>query len=193
MLEYEMKVLLSYDEYSILSETFQKITPNVTQTNYYYDTNDFKLNELGITCRIREKNGKYEATIKDHSFAPNKCSIEHSKTVCSQYDDSLFKNMDTRLHGKLVTERVTIYSNNKSEIVLDKNTYLGVSDYELEIEYSPEQEEYAKHLLRYIARILCCYHCQTDSDEFYNRTNISKSKSERFFERKKMLSLMQNS
>lgn len=181
MLEYEEKILLSYEEYLILLEHVQCTEDSAIQSNYYYDTDDFKLDELGITCRIREKNGKVTATIKDHSIDSDGCSIEYSKQILSIDDDSLFENMDVKLQGKLVTERTILYSRDNCEVVIDKNTYLGYCDYELEIEYIPEQEKQKEIILRSIADILCYNDANNKLDEFVGRIKKSKSKSSRFF------------
>ena len=61
MLEYEKKVMLTKDEYAVLSAQCRGMRVE-TQTNYYFDTDDFCMNRKGITCRIRAKNGKYKTT-----------------------------------------------------------------------------------------------------------------------------------
>lgn len=182
MVEYEDKIMLSYDEYLILMEYVPNTADgNSVQSNYYYDTDDYKLDELGITCRIREKNGKITATIKDHSIDSDGCSIEYSRDIASVNDTSLFEKMDVKFQGKLVTERNVFYSCNGCEAVIDKNSYLGYCDYELEIEYVPEQEKQKNIILCAIANILCYNEENNRLQEFINRKIHTKSKSARFF------------
>ncbi len=180
MLEYEKKILLTQDEYNKLSKLEGEGKLRFIQTNYYYDTDELKMNMQGITCRIREKNGKYKATIKAHKQDNKECSIEKTKEASSKYDDSLFSGMHLKLQGDLTTERVILYSNNGCEVVLDKNTYLGMTDYELEVEYLPEHEEQATKLIyRYMSLLYPLKHWM------YNLSQRgSQSKSERYFERK---------
>ena len=45
-LEIEMKTLLEKDEYQRLQEHFSGVTP-ITQKNYYLDTPDFYLRQIG--------------------------------------------------------------------------------------------------------------------------------------------------
>lgn len=183
MLEYEKKMLLTEEEYFNFLHLIGKEKPRFIQTNYYYDTDDLKMNMQGITCRIREKNGKYEATIKSHKQGNKDCSIEKTKEVLNKYDTSLFAGLHLKLQGDLTTERVIIYSDGTCEVVLDKNTYLGVEDYELEAEYLPEYEDRVTKLIYDYINLLCS--CKQLMQNFSRRS--SKSKSERFFERKQAI------
>lgn len=64
-LEYEKKMLLTKAEYAALAERYRGM-PTESQTNRYFDTEDFDMNRRGITCRIRAKNGAYRTTVKNH-------------------------------------------------------------------------------------------------------------------------------
>lgn len=184
MLEYEKKIFLTEDEYLNLLRLGCGKKLTTIQTNYYYDSDDYKMNMQGITCRIREKGGKYKATIKAHKQSNKECSIEKTKDALNEYDDRLFSGMHLKLQGSLTTERAILYSDNECEVVLDKNTYLGMTDYELEVEYLPGFEEYATELIyRYINIMYPLKICMLILPQ-----RVSKSKSERFFERKQKLS-----
>ena len=89
LIEYEKKFLLTKEEYLKLISSLCGNTAPIIQTNHYYDTNNFELNDKGITCRIREKDNKFTATIKTH--LPDK-SLEQSKTVANEKDVSLFSD-----------------------------------------------------------------------------------------------------
>ena len=154
MLEYEKKISLSENEYLRIFHLIGKTKTNYRQVNYYFDSNDFKMNSQGITCRIREKDGKYKATIKAHKQTNRECSIEKTREVLNQYDDSLFSGMHLELQGKLTTERTILFSDGRCEVVLDKNTYLGITDYEMEVEYLPEYENCAMNLIYQYMSIL---------------------------------------
>ncbi|WP_447403045.1 CYTH domain-containing protein (plasmid) [Lysinibacillus sp. fkY74-1] len=54
--EKELKLLLNKEDYSFFVNSFQEITNPLNQINYYFDTNEFSLNQLGVTLRIREEN-----------------------------------------------------------------------------------------------------------------------------------------
>ena len=51
MLEYEHKVILTPEEYRCISEHLAGGAPSSVQTNYYYDTDDMKMNGKKTTCR----------------------------------------------------------------------------------------------------------------------------------------------
>jgi len=187
MLEFEKKVMLTEEEYNCLMKLKDIFVDSFVQANYYYDSDDYEMNAMGITCRIREKDGVYQATIKAHQSKESECSRENSQTVLSEYDDSLFRNMDLKMQGFLITYRCIMFSHAGVEIVIDKNSYLGITDYELEIEYAVEKKQQAESLLGGIAQTLSARLCGINVDKFYESSENTKSKSERFFELKQKM------
>ncbi len=190
MIELEKKVPLSEDEYAILMRLFGKDALSFTQTNYYFDTDDFKMNNKGITYRIREKNGKYQATVKKHERDVKDKSIEISKEARNERDKRLFKGKGIKPQGSLVTERTVIHQDDISKVVLDKNFYLDTTDYEMEIEYLFLHEDRAEYILRYYAKALRAFDRKIDIPSFCERAMFSKNKSTRFFERKRRVTTM---
>lgn len=83
-----------------------------------------------------------------------------------------------------MTERIVLYKDKFCEAVIDRNTYLGFTDYELEIEYIEGHGDEAMHIIKDSAKKLSDYLELYPAEEFLNRVGKSKSKSERFFERK---------
>lgn len=184
MFEYEKKVMLMGDEYTALIMMMCKYAPVVTQTNYYFDTDDFSMNKKGVTCRIRARNGMFKATVKSHCTDKDNCSTEEDICVKREFDPDIFNSMGLHYQGKLVTERIVIYKDSYCEMVLDRNTYLGMTDFELEIEYVDGYEGKALKLLEYTAESLVASRKISNTNKFLIRVGKSKSKSERFFERK---------
>lgn len=186
MLEYEKKILLSKEEYLIIIKTMCGNVHNATiQTNYYFDTDDFSMNKKGVTCRIRGKNGKYVATVKNHGGSETDCSVETTVEIKNQFDTEIFNEMGLSLQGTLVTERTQVYKDEFCQAVLDRNFYSGKTDYELEIEYLHDCETYATQLLNEIAQVLVFNKHITGIKDLQKRMVESKSKSERFFDSKK--------
>lgn len=183
MFEFEKKIMLTKAEYDRLVECFPNAF-SAAQVNYYYDTDDYALNRIGVTCRIREKNGKYKATIKDHRAQKTDCSIERSTIIANRFDDELFKNMNIALQGELKTERICIAAQDGIKIAIDKNKYLDVVDHELEIEYSDGHENEALKLLDRISFLLGYIIGSSEQNNFSERINAGKTKSGRFFARK---------
>src|SRR5699024_2845050 len=64
-MEFESKNLLTKKEYQRLNDHLNhtKIKPK-TQTNYYFETDNFALKEKGAALRIRVKEGQYYLTLK---------------------------------------------------------------------------------------------------------------------------------
>ncbi|MBO5968523.1 MAG: CYTH domain-containing protein [Clostridia bacterium] len=185
MIELEKKILLTEHEYFSLRKYFGKKSM-VTQINFYFDTDDLSMNQQNITCRIRLKDGKCNATMKYHSSMDESSEVEMK--IRNGLQDNTFLDMGLRCQGELVTKRCVLIKDATYEVVLDKNEYLGTTDYELEIEYLPNCEHNATKIIKYIAEIL-----ENNSDQFIEefilRTYQVKSKSKRFFERKKKLQL----
>lgn len=183
MMEYEKKLLLTEEEYVTLMNHFQKVS-STKQINYYFDTDDLSMNKQGITCRIRYKNGTYKATVKKHKTDIQDCSEETIVGTTSELIEDIFTSMGLKLQGNLVTNRTIILKQNAYMVVLDKNDYLGHTDYELEIEYISSCEKYATQLIWDIASILISNGKLSHIEDFFGRMQNAKSKSQRFFERK---------
>ena len=185
MMEFEKKMLLTKEEYDRLCRCINKPLEAFWQKNTYYDTDDLKLNRLGITCRNREKDGIYKATIKAHQSKDVDCSIENSVYVNDQYDDVLFKNMGAKYQGDMKTYRTVLWRDADIEVVLDKNYYLGWIDYELEIEYKSSKSFLAEALLFYYMSLI---HSDKKTDKFRTmERKKQESKSSRFLKYKKYL------
>jgi len=182
--EYEKKLMLTEAEYDVTNNLFGNLSSK-TQTNYYFDTGDFSMNKKGITCRIREKDGIFKATVKNHSSKHYDCSIEEDLVKKTEFDPRIFNEKGLSCQGKLVTHRTIIYKDALCEMVLDRNTYLGYTDYELEVEYCENSEKKALWLLEDIAEKLVNIKLLGDVDNLLDRIGKGKSKSQRFFERKR--------
>ena len=183
MQEFEKKLMLSKEAYDHLRQNICQDARSVSQTNYYFDTDDFSMNKRGVTCRIRQKNGVYKATIRNHSVQKLDCSIEEDLAEKSYFDLNTFSSLGIHLQGDLITERIVVFADNTCEMVLDRNIYLGTVDDELEIEYLLGFEEKATGLLNEIIDKLLHQGFDVSREEIRN-----KSKSERFFARKSLQS-----
>lgn len=188
MTEFEKKLLLSKDDYEYLTEElkhekllFQK--PMIKQINYYFDTDDLEMNKKGITCRIRKKDGKYKATMKQH-IEGSEFSTETDMLLDGTLTKNVFTNMGLKLQGELCTERYIIFEDESCTVMLDKNTYLGQIDCELEIEYSEGSESYAERILQIFRDMLLKRRLILARGEIYANSQNAPSKSHRFFEKK---------
>lgn len=187
MTELEKKLLLTKDEYDYLMEHLGYETtliskPIVTQTNYYFDTDDFSMNRQNITCRIRLKDGKYKATMKKHSTDADQ-STETEMKIYNGLESNSFTDMGLKLQGELVTKRCVVFKDTDYEVVLDKNEYLWHTDYELEIEYTPGHENDAQAIMNTFRDMLTQRKCFLAHKTSTKELSYVPSKSTRFFER----------
>lgn len=168
--EYEMKYLINQSTYEEVIKLFSdKKAVTSEQTNYYYDTRDQKLRRSNITARIREKDGKLTATIKEHFMGTHHSTettfrVDVITRVISYNGENLY------LYGKLHTKRMEIDIGKDIKIMLDYNVYLGTEDYELEIEYESPNRKKALDVVRFL-----------ESTLGKNKLFPSSSKSNRFY------------
>lgn len=182
MLEFEKKVMLTEKECSTLLNAVGG-RKSIHQTNYYYDTDNLSMTRSGATFRVRKKGAVIEATRKFHHMDKKDCSLEN--TVILKGVPDVFPGTQTVLKklGSLTTDRVIIGGAHGTKVSLDINRYLGVTDYEFEIEYPMGEEDKAVGILIGYAGLLKACGALPDIDEFVSRQGKGKSKSERFFAR----------
>ena len=184
MVEYEKKILLTEAEYKALLSMIPSESQQIIQVNHYFDTVDLENHAQGITFRIREKNGRFTATEKRHQIGSPERNLEYSRPAKSAHDAGVFGVKNLLYQGTLTTERVTWEADKYTCICLDKNTYLGITDYELEIEYSSVLAFENKWLRCAIKSISMAALLQQPDSCPSIHAGQEKSKSARFFDRK---------
>lgn len=152
-MEIEYKSLLSLAEYDQLKKRFTHVSP-IRQTNHYLDSKDFKLRKKKLALRIRTFDKSAEMTLKVPQEVGNieyniALSLEEAQYLlgersitCGQTDLSeiceLLVERDVDLDEiTLIGSLTTIRYEQHLPIglaALDKNDYLGHTDYELELE-----------------------------------------------------------
>ncbi|MBS5842858.1 MAG: CYTH domain-containing protein [Clostridiales bacterium] len=170
--EYEYKMLLTKEEYDNIrtwAETnYISLMRSFVQVNYYYDTPDFRFQKVGTTIRVRQAGDTLKGTIKKHMEGGD---VFHSKEKTFSTADLprsiAYKNEIAVLQGVLVTERIEISLRKKLCLMLDRSSYLGRADYEVELEFTRGGREIA----------------QKFAEELFHsiRRKPQYSKSERFF------------
>ncbi len=159
-LEIEYKAMLDQARYEELLDQFSKfakLEASYTQTNYYFDTEDFLLINQGVTVRLRnigdswvfqvkvpnESKGQFNSQTEYVSEVAGLLASDFIHNGIVKYNQ-LLKNIailegtdveTLQIVGKLETIRQD-FSFYTDTISLDKNTYLDVVDYELEWETS---------------------------------------------------------
>ncbi|GGF15346.1 CYTH domain-containing protein [Halobacillus andaensis] len=149
-IEIEFKNLLTEEEYVKLYEdlSFESVEL-IEQTNYYFETEDFKLKQVGAALRIRRKKDTWTLTLKQpHSegllethdvltqddvnqwMISRPTSAEHVEKQLRELGVSID---ELKYMGSLMTRRKEQEYKNTT-VVLDHSFYFEKSDYELELE-----------------------------------------------------------
>ena len=169
--EFESRVMLTFDEYMNVVSFYMKLYPEqqfLQNTNIYFDSDDLFLRKNHITLRIRTINDvKCELTAK----------IKGENGDQEINDDLSFKEMDTLINQGQFPEGnvkkfllslsyplssykqiVTLY-NRRLEIkyddhllVIDKNIYNDITDYNLEVEAEKDISVAKEKLANYIQK-----------------------------------------
>ncbi|EHI74069.1 adenylate cyclase family protein [Streptococcus criceti] len=147
-LEIEYKTMLNKAEFNRMETLFSHI-PAITQTNYYFDTDDFIMRKKHLSLRIRTFDKGAELTLKipkevgtlEHNIDLSRQEARQIIESC-QFPDNTIKDLiyeqgvdcnQLRNLGHLTTVRREKESS-IGLMALDKNNYAGRIDYELELE-----------------------------------------------------------
>lgn len=159
--EKEIKILLSEEHYNTIDNQFDW-KEEYEQVNYYYETVG-EVVDLERTIRIRCKNGKKKLQIKIPEYRDKSLHVKNEyeevvsdiprvldKEVLNNLAGEVFSS-DATLVGTLTTLRKINTQFDNVEICLDRNEYLGMIDYELEIEFTgPYPDEILNIIKKYI-------------------------------------------
>ncbi|WP_173916933.1 CYTH domain-containing protein [Halobacillus sp. Marseille-Q1614] len=149
-IEIEFKNLLAEEEFNTLYQQLKfESVALIEQTNYYFETDDFRLREQGAALRIRRKKETWTLTLKQpHSegllethdslteeevnqwIIGRPTQAEH---VGPQLEELGISYEDLNYMGSLTTRRKEQPYKNTT-VVLDHSFYYGKDDYELELE-----------------------------------------------------------
>ena len=163
--EFESRIMLTESEYLEIVSHFLKLYPNhkfLTNNNYYFDTKDLSLRDKHITLRIRVINDvRFELTLKikgDNGDVEinDDVSLKEKEILLKEnvFPEGNVKRYLLSLPNPLSSyENIVSLYNRRLEIehdnhllVIDKNEYAGIIDYNLEIE-TKDDINLAKKLL----------------------------------------------
>lgn len=152
MIEKEIKILLTKAQYQQVEKLFYW-DKDYLQTNHYYNDPDNLKENQGNTIRVREKAGEFRLQVKAFISKEGNLHImrEYEKKVDKLHEVITSTDLEdltgmkfSNLHciGSLATQRKECNTYEGVTICLDKNTYLDIEDYELELEYTGDYPEY---------------------------------------------------
>ncbi len=153
-LEIEFKILLSKENYRHLTALYAG-TPAIIQTNYYLETSDWAIKEAKMALRIRTLADRAELTLKIPQPVGNQ---EYNQALSLTEAHDLLESLElpegeirtllekagiplTQLCclGHLTTQRLEKQFS-IGLMALDKNSYAGRTDFELELEVTDAQK-----------------------------------------------------
>ena len=117
------------------------------QTNHYYFDVSGKLSGQNVTVRVREKDGTKKLQIKKHRknadalqiCEESEFEIDSVPEVIENGERFVGEKIGKLVNiGALTTLRSSCMWNETIEICLDKSDYAGITDYEVEVEYTKE-------------------------------------------------------
>lgn len=147
MQENEYKILINETKFTNLLERL-KMDEYIEQINYYYDTSNYSFYHQGLTFRIRDLLNRKVLQVKypnisgtdfssriEKEFTIDEIPLEITKYDTCKYISDMVINNDIKLLGSLKTYRWLKRLENNILLYLDKNIYLGILDYEVELEF----------------------------------------------------------
>lgn len=174
-IEKEKKIMITEYQYNKVKSELCSLQ-QVRNMNFYYDDLERSMIFSGRTIRVRAKKEKMYLQMKRH--VDKRKGMTVSEEFCKEIqvlpyhitseellDLTDCTYPDVFLLGFLVTDRSIFTYNSKIQFMIDKNYYLNHIDYELEVEYTCEDNEMDSVFQR-----LSEY-----GIEFENGENISKS------------------
>ncbi|GMB10259.1 MAG: CYTH domain-containing protein [Candidatus Improbicoccus devescovinae] len=150
MLEKEFKCTISALKYKELISEFDWDVTLVLKNHYYLDTENVLLSNK-INVRVRETIGQQtvlQVKTPVHNSSGYKVSKEHEEkienppfVISGKRIEKITKIeiSDVYHFGFLETKRMEFHFDKTNILCLDKSTYLGVIDYEVELEFSGEK------------------------------------------------------
>lgn len=148
-LEIETKAKLTKKEYESILLCFPKLK-KYSQTNYYFDTSSFDIVKGKCGLRVREKNSKYELTIK---VEQNEGRLEINQEIDKKEFDLILKSavfpggkVKEYIEKKLLINTAILHNfatittnridlNYKDSLIsIDETIYQNSVDYEIECE-----------------------------------------------------------
>lgn len=144
MIENEFKIMLTFEQYEKLLSLYEW-DETIVQTNHYFDTDELRLSEMHITCRVREISGKFYLQTKFPSTREySRVELEKPlnalpETLRAEELPEPHPDLPTvKRLGSLTTTR-TVKRFDGAELDLDRSEYFGKTDCELEIEFTDEK------------------------------------------------------
>lgn len=146
-IEKEKKITLNGNDYLRIKDIVDW-DEKFVQINFYYDDIERKISNSNNTVRIRGIGNKLylQLKIKDKKSVDGNLSTEYEKEIkfipysikreeILKLSENALDVKDVFLSGFMFTERTIKKIDDNISLFLDKNSFLSINDYEMEIEY----------------------------------------------------------
>lgn len=145
MIEKEFKSIIDEEVFNTVKNAYDWDFTK-TQTNTYYTDDNGILRSNRVMLRVREKDGQFKIQVKTHKNAgsplqiceENEFDIDCVPEIIPADKTLIYTGIDAgnlKKAGALSTLRRSFMPSDNIEICLDKSDYLGVTDFEVEVEY----------------------------------------------------------
>ena len=141
MKEMEYKFLVGGDTFErVRAVAEEHIGPalHIVQINYYFDDERHRLNERGVTLRVRQTDGQLLLQRKRHSGSDRSLAISREDERIVTQLPGIIDSQYT-LQGQLITHRQRFCIAEQLRLDMDTSFYLGVCDHEIELEFQTGQ------------------------------------------------------
>ncbi len=145
MKETELKCMIDKETYDRIQKAFRWDSVKEQTNNYYTDENgELGKNRITVRVRVVEDTAKIQVKVHKNKNSPlqiceeTEFDIDGAPDVIDARTAKKITGMDVGELSKMgssVTLRSSI-THNDSELCLDKTTYFGKTDYEVELEYN---------------------------------------------------------
>ena len=151
--EWEQIIPLNQRQFRLLYGMLSSGAAQRTEViHYYYDTPDERLRSRNITCRIRQDEARLTGIYRQES-GTSAHGVEKKFSVRELPEHFTVNGIQVSLKGAVSIESTAFPLNKSLTLILDRNRYLGVADYELKIEFDRGAEECAKTVITLLNRI----------------------------------------
>ena len=192
MKETEYNYILKKGEFDYIHSCIKLSTENfmvkhITQTHYYYDTEDYTLDKAGVSCYVLDDGCGLKGAVKLCGKIPETEDIEipiEADGVSECINLGAFR---LKLLGSFHTDREVCKISEGVEIMFDIDSYLGEREYGISLEFTDRGRGEARKLLRDIELLIKQYRAMTGENNFDGYVKTAAPKSSRFIIKKRSM------
>lgn len=178
--------ILSHSEFDWIKKRGFNTGMGKVLSEDYYDNDSFEMFKMGICCKICETEKTCRAVIEESHKEWKTLNIINSVPVKDLADNQVFSEIGLNFQGRMMMLRYPVCKSGNYSISIDKNMYLGNTDYELSIQHYHNKEECSENGIDSIMAALYLSRIVENFKDITQRFEKNDSKNIRFFNYKNM-------